>query len=246
MLTLIRTPLVSVTLLSLTAFPSSASRKIPGKHKLIFPASSSKKLHAAKEIAWMDQFSSWQLERAGISANLFRSAIRGFIRLSESGQLLNNRLLTLVDFSKPSTKERLFVIDLLTGKILYKTLVAHGRNSGTLFARNFSNNPSSYASSPGFYITGTVYNGKHGVSLRLRGCEKGINDLADERAIVLHGAPYVSRDFIDRFGFLGRSQGCPAVPEEWAEPIIKTIHSGSCLFVYTPQVRYHRKSAFAR
>jgi hypothetical protein len=105
-------------------------------------------------------------------------------------------------------------------------------------AENFSNTPGSYASSPGFYITGETYIGKNGLSLILDGIEKGINDRARERSIVMHGADYVSSDFIRKYGRLGRSFGCPAVPEELNKEIIRTIKEGSCLFIYVPKASY--------
>jgi hypothetical protein len=121
---------------------------------------------------------------------------------------------------------------------LYHCLVSHGRNSGDVMAENFSNKPGSYASSPGFYTTGETYFGKHGFSLRLNGIEHGINDKARERAIVIHGADYVSSEFIEKNGRLGRSLGCPAVPEELSAEIIETIKDGTCLFVYAPAESY--------
>jgi hypothetical protein len=105
-------------------------------------------------------------------------------------------------------------------------------------AEHFSNSPGSFASSPGFYITGETYIGKNGLSLTLDGIEKGINDKARERAIVMHGADYVSSDFVKTYGRLGRSQGCPAVPKELNKEIIQTIKGGSCLFIYVPKASY--------
>jgi hypothetical protein len=109
-------------------------------------------------------------------------------------------------------------------------------------AEKFSNKPGSNASSPGFYSTGETYMGKHGLSLALVGLETGINDKARERAIVLHGADYVSDDFIRKYGRLGRSLGCPAVPVELSKDIIQTIKGGSCLFIYVPQISYTSNS----
>ena len=109
-------------------------------------------------------------------------------------------------------------------------------------AEYFSNNPGSFASSPGFYATGETYMGKNGLSLFLNGLEKGINDKALERAIVIHGADYVSTDFIRKFGRLGRSHGCPALPEELNKEIIQTIEGGSCLFIYVSKEIYRQNS----
>ena len=121
---------------------------------------------------------------------------------------------------------------------MFNTYVAHGRNSGEEFAINFANTINSYKSSLGFYITGNTYQGKHGLSLRLKGIEKGINDDAEKRGIVMHGAKYVSESFIKQCGRLGRSEGCPAVPEELCTPIVNFIKDGSCVFVYYPDKNY--------
>jgi hypothetical protein len=120
--------------------------------------------------------------------------------------------------------------------------VAHGRNSGEEFARFFSNVPNSNQSSLGFYLTGNTYQGKHGLSLKLKGIEQGINHFAEERAIVLHGADYVSESFIKKHGRLGRSQGCPAVSQELSKPIIEKIKEGSCLFIYSPDSKYFKST----
>lgn len=161
----------------------------------------------------------------------FNQALEGFYKLREKG-LVQKEVLTLVDFTQSSTTKRLWVIDLENNTVLYNTLVAHGKNSGEEFANSFSNKPESFQSSLGFYITGEVYNGKHGTSLRLDGLEKGYNDNARNRAVVLHGADYVSESFIKNHRRLGRSQGCPAVPVDMNEKIINAIKGKSCLFIY--------------
>ena len=123
-------------------------------------------------------------------------------------------------------------------------MVAHGKNTGGLLAKNFSNTIGSKQSSLGFYITGNTYTGKHGLSLYLNGIEPNINDNAKERAIVIHGASYVSQDFISENGRLGRSFGCPAVPVSKHKTIINTIKNGSCLFMYYPSAYYFDHSQF--
>ena len=143
-------------------------------------------------------------------------------------------ILTLIDFSLSSNEKRLWVIDLSTNTIVFNSLVAHGRNTGDEFAKNFSNSSSSFKSSLGFYSTGEVYNGKHGKSLKLDGLEKGINDNARNRGIVIHAANYVSDFFIKAHNRLGRSQGCPALPIEFTEKIINKIKGKSCLYIYYP------------
>jgi len=172
------------------------------------------------------------------SIKLIQTALDGYRLLLKEQAVKRPEVITIIDFSLPSDKERLWVLDLKEAKVLYHCLVAHGVNSGDRMAEYFSNNPGSYASSPGFYRTGESYIGKNGLSLTLDGLEKGINDKARERAIVIHGARYVSPDFIKKNGRLGRSFGCPALPEELNEKIIKTIKGGSCLFIYAPIESY--------
>jgi hypothetical protein len=163
----------------------------------------------------------------------FSAALDGFYLLKEKGHIQKN-ILTLVDFSLSSNAKRLWVIDLEKNKVLFQTLVAHGRNTGEEYASDFSNQAESYKSSIGFYATGEVYNGKHGMSLKLDGLEKGLNDNARERAVVIHGADYVSESFIRQNKRLGRSQGCPALPVEMNAKIINVIKNKSCLFLYHP------------
>lgn len=161
----------------------------------------------------------------------FNQALEGFYKLKEKG-LVERDVITLIDFTKSSNQKRLWVIDLENNVVLFNTLVAHGKNSGEEFANSFSNKSESFQSSLGFYITGEVYNGKHGMSLKLDGLEKGFNDNARNRAVVVHGADYVSESFIKNHNRLGRSQGCPAVPVEMNEKIINAIKGKSCLFIY--------------
>jgi hypothetical protein len=163
----------------------------------------------------------------------FAVALKGFYSLKEKG-LIKKDILTLVDFSLSSNTKRLWVIDLITGDVLFHSLVAHGRNTGEEFASNFSNSAESYKSSLGFYATGEIYNGKHGMSLKLDGLEKGVNDNARARGVVMHAAEYVSNSFIKNNHRLGRSQGCPAVPVELSKEIISAIKNKSCFFIYHP------------
>ena len=128
----------------------------------------------------------------------------------------------------------MWIIDMNQNKIILNSLVAHGKNSGEEYADNFSNKNQSNKSSLGFFATGEVYQGKHGLSLKLDGLEKGINDNARQRDVVVHGADYVSENFIKNHKRLGRSQGCPAVPVELSKKIIETIKDKSCLFIYHP------------
>jgi hypothetical protein len=184
------------------------------------------------------------LEKISINTKAFELAIKGYEKLKKLGKLSNHRYLTIADMSRASSEPRLFILDMEKQVLVLQTFVAHGRNSGMLFAKNFSNKIGSFQSSLGFYITGSAYQGKHGKSLVLKGVESGINDNAEERAIVLHGASYANKGFVNQQGYLGRSLGCPAVPEKEVESIIKTIQGASCLFVYAADNSYLNKSSF--
>ncbi len=184
------------------------------------------------------------LKELGLDLAVFETALEGHQKLVHENKLAVPNLMTIVDLSQPSTNKRLYIVDLEKAQVLFNTYVSHGKNSGDLFATHFSNIPSSLQSSLGFYVTGDIYNGKHGMSLTLNGQEPGFNDLALARAIVLHGADYVSENFIKSTGRLGRSFGCPAVASELATPIINTIQDGSCLFVYYPDPNYMKHSSF--
>jgi len=188
-------------------------------------------------------FSDLHLSEAGMNQIVFSSALEGLKKLDSTGVIRKDSIITIIDFSQPSTKKRLYVLDLATKQILFNTLVAHGRNSGSLWTSSFSNSMSSLKSSPGFYVTGETYMGDNGYSLRLDGLEKNINDNARARSIVMHGAPYVDQSSINALGFLGRSWGCPAVPEPLHKEIINTIKEGTCLFIYSSDKNYRRRSA---
>jgi hypothetical protein len=177
-----------------------------------------------------------------ISKEAIENAFFAYEKLKVSGQILNQRYLTIADFSKPSSEKRLFIIDINKMELVLQSLVAHGRNSGTLFAKAFSNRNESYQSSLGFYITGDIYSGKHGMSLQLLGIESGINDNAKKRAIVIHGADYVNNNIIKNQGYIGRSLGCPAVPQNEVKEIIQTIKGASLLYIYAPNNHYTKKS----
>ena len=170
--------------------------------------------------------------------------IKGYLKLKEEGKISPGKPLTVIDFSLPSTAKRIWIIDMEDGLILHHGFVSHGRNSGELMAQKFSNVNSSYMSSLGFYLTGETYQGKHGYSLRLDGLEKGFNDNARERAIVIHGADYARENFIKQTGRLGRSLGCPALPDEIANDVIDMIKEQSLLFIYGKDKEYLGKSEF--
>ena len=204
--------------------------------------------HAAAGMFRMAFFSrlydSLSLGSLGLTREAYGEAMQGFDRLQTSGMIRNQRVVSIIDFSLPSFAKRLFVIDLVSGKLLFNTFVAHGRNSGDAFATSFSNRPNSMQSSLGFYITGDTYRGHHGYSLRLQGMEPGINDQAFNRGIVMHAARYVSDAQARRYGYIGRSEGCPAIPAALHRAVIEKIKDGSCLFIYSPDKTYSLQSGF--
>jgi hypothetical protein len=183
-------------------------------------------------------FDQMNLDSLGLSQDAFNYGVKGYLDLVSNGTVKNDHILSIVDFSLPSSKKRLFVIDVLSGKLLFNTFVSHGRNSGQEMATEFSNDVNSFKSSLGFYVTGSTYSGEHGYSLRLDGKEAGINDNAYDRSIVMHAANYVNEKVIKAKGFIGRSLGCPAVPPSLHKAIINTIKDGSCLFLYSPNSYY--------
>ena len=187
-------------------------------------------------------YDSLNLDDLGLSEEAFNYAIAGFEKLKQSGKIVNDKVISIVDFTKPSSKKRLFVIDVNNFKLLFNTYVAHGQNTGMEYAKAFSNNRDSHQSSLGFYVTSGTYNGCNGYSMYLNGMENGINSLAYDRSIVMHGAPYVSEGMIKSRGYIGRSHGCPAVPEKLNKPIIEKIKNGSCFFIYSDNRSYLSKS----
>jgi hypothetical protein len=166
----------------------------------------------------------------------------GFFHLKKNQSLKDTSQITIIDYRKASKEKRFFVIDLAEKKVLYSTYVAHGKGSGVQFAENFSNISGSLMSSLGFFMTGEAYFGRYGYSLKLEGLEPGINDNARKRAIVIHGADYVSKEYIEEYGRLGRSWGCPALPQDLTKSVIDDIKEGKCLFAYSEDVVYLQKS----
>jgi hypothetical protein len=163
----------------------------------------------------------------------FAEGFEGFFILKDKGKFKKD-ILTIIDFSLPSSAKRMWVIDLISNKILFNTYVSHGSGSGENYAHLFSNTASSNKSSLGFYETAEIYNGKHGQSLKLDGLEKGVNSNARNRGIVIHGADYAGAWILNSQHYLGRSQGCPALPLIWCNQVINSIKNKSCLFIYHP------------
>ena len=186
--------------------------------------------------AYASLYRSMQLEGV-VNWKAFRQAVAGYYKIDNR----KREVLTLIDFSRPSTAKRLFVFDMRERKELFSSVVSHGKNSGDNYATSFSNECGSYKSSLGFYLTESTYQGKNGYSLILNGLEKGINDRARERAIVMHGAAYADPSVASRGGRLGRSFGCPAVPQKLSRPIIDAIKGGSVMYIYaeTPDYLAH-------
>lgn len=183
---------------------------------------------------------------AGLDQHVFEMALKGFEKLRNEGRTGSDSVLAIVDFTKPSRQKRLFVIDLKAKKLAYHTYVSHGKNSGLEYATRFSNKPSSHMSSLGFYVTRKTYQGSNGYSLQLDGCEKGVNDKALSRAIVMHAAAYASEQIANGRGYIGRSFGCPAVPAPLHRPIIDKLKDGNVLFMYYPDQKYLENSTLLK
>ncbi|MFN4234568.1 MAG: murein L,D-transpeptidase catalytic domain family protein [Bacteroidia bacterium] len=229
----LRLVFVSVIIITLAAInPPTAFSLKSAEH-----AVASNALSKAKEI-----YAQAILGDYNLSYKAFEQAYKGYLHLLSQGKIKNAQYLIITDFTSSSNTERFYVIDLENRKVIFNELVAHGRNSGEEFAQSFSNEVNSYKSSPGFYITAETYNGKHGLSLRLDGMEKGINDKARERAVVIHAADYVSYDFINKHGRLGRSFGCPALPKDNYDKIVDVIKEGACLYIHTNDKKYQSTS----
>lgn len=174
---------------------------------------------------------------------VFETAYRGYANLRAAGKLnSDNEIISIADYSLSANQKRLWIIDLRSKKVILSTYVAHGQGTGEEYATEFSNRENSHQSSLGFYVTGDTYMGEHGLSLHLHGMDNGYNSAAYERAVVIHGAAYVSEDFIRANKRLGRSWGCPAVSNELSAEIINTVKDGTCLFIYHPNKNYMASS----
>ena len=179
-----------------------------------------------------------------LDRGVLQLALRAVSCASGRGLVPQPDTLTVIDYSRPSTVPRLYVLDLARRALLYEELVAHGRGSGENLATSFSNEPGSLQSSLGLFVTLGTYAGRHGTSLRLLGLEPGTNDRAEERALVVHGADYVSASFAALNGRLGRSFGCPALSQGAAPRVIDAIRNGTALFAYYPDPAWLRASPF--
>jgi len=191
-----------------------------------------------------DIYSVLNLSQFGLSNEVFQLALTGHDKLEAEGRLENPDILTIVDFSQTSKNKRMYVIDCVNQKLLFNTLVAHGKNTGDEFAQHFSNENGTLKSSLGFYVTKNhIMVSTVGFSMIIEGVEKGFNDNAVNRQIIMHGASYATEDFIKKNGRLGRSFGCPSLPPDLIKPVVETIENGSCLFIYYPDPNYLQKSS---
>ncbi len=186
----------------------------------------------------------WGDSAGDINPKILSLALEAAASAVQRGSVRAPSTLSVIDFSRPSTSRRMWVYDLRSHALLFEDFVSHGRGSGRTLATKFSNQPGSYESSLGLFRTGDAYLGKNGYSLRLDGLEPGINDRARERAIVMHGAPYVNPTAAQVNGYLGRSEGCPAVRPEIARAIIDAVKGGGLLFAYYPDPQWLTTSTF--
>lgn len=189
-----------------------------------------------------DMYSTMKLNKSGLNQKAFEYAWRGYHNLVKNGTLAKTTVLSICDFTQSSRRKRLYVIDVKNMKLLYNTYVSHGMNSGVEYATSFSNKAESFKTSLGFYVTSKTYVGRNGLSLKIEGLEKGYNNLAKKRGIVIHGADYIGADYLKNNGEMGRSLGCTAIPTQMNAKIIKSIKNGSAFFIYHPTKKYLTES----
>lgn len=183
-------------------------------------------------------------EAPQLNKKVLKLALAAYHKARQKGAV-RKPILTVIDYSLPSSKQRMWIFDVKHDHLLYNTYVAHGRNSGSDVPHHFSNKSSSKETSLGTYVTRDTYMGSKGYSLNLQGLEKGFNDNAYNRRVVVHGAWYVEPDFIRKAGRAGRSWGCPSIAQTLAKPVINTIKGGSVLFAYYPDQNYLSHTGFA-
>ncbi len=227
-------PLIAPFMLATASAPMSATA--PGITKThVVPVTIA---YTGFEHSIHEMYDGMGLESTGLSFNVFEEALTGYLNLKSNNKLSEKPVLTIIDMEKSSKEKRLWVIDLQQKDVLFYTYVSHGKKSGDEYAKKFSNMVDSNMSSPGFYVANETYYGKHGLSLKLDGLDAGFNTNARERAIVMHGAEYASESTIKALGFLGRSEGCPAVPDELHEDIINSIKGNTAIYVHAPVKNY--------
>jgi hypothetical protein len=238
--------LILLALLVSAAIISLSFAKANSSAKMIVSAKDSSSIDSAmitNEVSLTDKlYSDLKLQNLGISKEAINYAVKGYQKLVDSGLVKNSQYLTIADLSQSSRNKRFYILDMQNDKLVWNTYVAHGRNSGVDMAKSFSNDLNSNKSSLGFYVTESTYTGKHGLSLRINGLERGFNDNAEARGVVVHGAPYVNGGRV-KSDYMGRSQGCPALPENEYAQVINIIKDGSVLFVYSPEADYLQSSS---
>ncbi|HEX7184615.1 MAG TPA: murein L,D-transpeptidase catalytic domain family protein [Thermoanaerobaculia bacterium] len=215
------------------AAPAPAVVTAPAPQALAVPASQAVVAPAVVKAVATPATMAFARGVPGLSPQVLSMALDAMACARARGVSGKDNLLTVIDYSLPSTEPRLWVLDLERGKVLYHELVAHGAGTGEKYATRFSNTPDSRQTSLGLFLTGGTYEGGNGYSLKLKGLDRGVNDRAEERHIVMHGAWYVSEDHARRQGRLGRSWGCPALSQEIAPEVIDTIKGGSFVFSYS-------------
>ncbi len=236
-------------LLTLCLYVASPAKANPSSRRTMTAGSKVSAVRAAKR-AEMRMilatagviYEDMNLEDSGLSRKAFEYAWTGYYKLKKKGLLRRTGILSICDFSQSSSSQRMYVIDVRNRRLLYRTFVAHGINSGEEFANSFSNKAESCKSSLGFYITTRTYTGMNGLSLRIEGVDKGFNDNAGKRNIVIHGASYVSLRILHKYGVMGTTFGCPAIPDEMSSQIIPVVKNGSCFFIYYPSKKYLAQS----
>lgn len=242
--------LLSIILVPFLAFQLQQNHVIQpvnAEMPLLYVPDDSQKLVAAKIVPspWEKIYDSARLQRYGLKKEVFQRAYTGYMRMRNRGLISRNNIITICDFGQSYRRKRMYVVDLDDYKLLVNTLVAHGQGSGGEYANSFGNEADSHKSSLGFYTTAETYYGEHGYSLRLRGREPGINDRAYDRDVVVHSSEYVSEEYLRENNKIGRSWGCPAIPEKINQKVINLIRNGSCFFIYHPAKNYLKKTKLA-
>lgn len=231
--------LLVLTSFSLSGTPTRASAPASDSTQSDFFLSN----QALFEDSVLSLYNTLGLQDYNLSYTVFRYGMIGYFNLAQNAKLGSKKLISIIDFSKPSSEKRFYTINLEKLEVVYHTYVSHGKNTGLNTAETFSNVVHSNASSLGFYITAETYVGSKGYSLKLDGQDKGYNDNMRARAVVMHEAEYVSEAWIKKYGRLGRSQGCPALPKEISKKVIDTIKHGTLIFAYAQQDTFLNSSA---
>jgi hypothetical protein len=211
---------------------------VPAAVSASSPAGAPLAAAALAATAWADA------DLGGLHSEVLNLALRAASCAVRSGDISHPQTLTVIDYSRPSTAKRLWVLDLENRELLYEELVAHGEGSGDNLATRFSNEAETHRTSLGLFKTNETYLGKHGYSLRLDGLDTGFNDRARERAIVIHGASYVSDTFARKAGRLGRSWGCPALSDGIARAVIDIVKGSGLVFAYYPDPNWLARSKY--